>query len=129
VAWPLPFSVPVAPKAAKVAPPSELTLKITVPVGVTPALVTVAVSVILPPTVIVVADSRVVVVETAYREGDVVGIQRHGTISSQQSAFHICTGSQGDIREGENISHERSCWYQVSPNCRPARTRCNPNRR
>ena len=59
----MPFSVPVAPKAAKVAPPSELTLKITVPVGVTPALVTVAVSVILPPTVIVVADSSVAVVE------------------------------------------------------------------
>ena len=63
MAWPLPFSVGVAPKAAKVAPPSELTLKITIPVGVTPALVTVAVSVILPPTVIVVADSSVVVVE------------------------------------------------------------------
>jgi len=66
VAWPLPFSVPVAPKAVKVVPPSELTLKITVPVGVTPVPVTVAVSVTLPPTVIVVADSKVAVTEAVF---------------------------------------------------------------
>jgi len=68
VAWPLPFSVPVAPKAVKVVPPSELTLKITVPVGVTPVPVTVAVSVTLPPTVIVVADSKVAVNEAVSLE-------------------------------------------------------------
>jgi len=79
---PLPSSVWVAPKAVKVIP-SGLTSKITVPVGVTPApLVIVAVSVILPPVVIVVAESRVAVTESAFpTTGVITGVTAANTIS------------------------------------------------
>jgi len=65
VAWPLPFSVLGAPRAVKVIP-SGLTSKITVPVGTPAPPVTVTVSVILPPVVIVVADSKVAVTEATF---------------------------------------------------------------
>jgi len=60
-----PTRVLVAPRAVKVMP-SGLTSKITVPVGTPAPPVTVAVSVILPPIIIVVADSSVAVTEATF---------------------------------------------------------------
>ncbi len=40
--------------------------------------------------------------------GDVIGIQRHRTVSRQRSTGNACTVIQSDAREGENISYERS---------------------
>jgi len=53
-------------------------LKITVPVGVTPVPVTVAVSVTLPPTVIVVADSKVAVNRSGFPWNKRIYNQRFG---------------------------------------------------
>ena len=41
-------------------------------------------------------------------DGDGVGIQRHCTISRQDSTGHVCAGIEGDARERENTAYERS---------------------